>query len=107
MEDKYKHFRNFMTNELAIGREDIKAWVLEAVEREVQKILGQINIEKKVASSIADEVRRAVRGTSYNYQISDDVRKLMREAIADEISGRIIFKNEPDHSTATKRMDLE
>lgn len=36
--EKYVAFRNFMTNELGIGREEIKAWVIESVKIEVSKL---------------------------------------------------------------------
>ena len=87
--DKYKMFRNFMVNELGIGRDDLKAWTMESVDREVQKLMGQINIPKMVEGPI----RQAIRGAGYSSNLSDDVKKIVREAIAEEIAGRIVFLN--------------
>lgn len=44
--DKYKAFRNFMTNELGITSADIERWTKESVERTVEKKFGQINVEE-------------------------------------------------------------
>lgn len=87
--DKYKMFRNFMVNELGIGRDDLKAWTQEAVAREVQKVVGQLNIQSLVESNI----RAAIRGSTYSSTLSQDVQKLVQQAIAAEIAGRIVFKN--------------
>lgn len=87
--DKYKMFRNFMVNELGIGRDDLKAWTMESVDREVSKLIGQINIPKMVEGTI----RQAIRGAGYSSNLSDDVKKIVREAISEEIAGRIVFLN--------------
>lgn len=89
--DKYKMFRNFMTNELGIGRDDIKAWTQEAMTKEVQRLIGQMNITNLVESTI----RTAIRGSSYSTQMSDDMKRLVREAIAEEIAGKIHFTSGP------------
>ncbi len=49
---KYKMFRNWMTNELGIGREDIRRWTQEAIEREVQRVVGQINVQATINTAV-------------------------------------------------------
>ena len=90
--DKYKMFRNFMVNELGIGRDDLRAWTIEAVTREVDKLLGQINVQSLVSNTIDNRVRNAIRGSSYS-GFSEAFLEVVHEAIASEISGRIAFKN--------------
>lgn len=41
MNDKYKMFKNFMSNELGITKEDIRMWVEEAVRDEARKIVSK------------------------------------------------------------------
>ena len=38
-DDKYGLFRQFMFNELQISKEDIRNWIKEAVEQQVEKML--------------------------------------------------------------------
>jgi len=38
--EKYRMFRQYMTNELSISREDIEMWVREVAEQEIKKIFG-------------------------------------------------------------------
>ncbi len=92
-QDKYKMFRNFMVNELGVGRDDVRQWTQEAIHREVQKILGQLNVEGMVRTTIDTRVRDAIKGPSYNNGFSDALLKVVRDAIAQEISGRIQFRN--------------
>ncbi len=86
--NKYKMFRNFMVNELGIGRDDLKAWTQEAIKGEVEKLVGQLN----VAGMVDNAIRQAIRGP-YHQGMSDQLLKIVREAIAAEIAGRIVFKN--------------
>lgn len=76
--DKYKAFRNYMTNELGIGREDIKAWVIEAVRYETAKIVGQLNI----ASLAESTTRYIVSGQTTR----GDIEKQVQAEIAKMIS---------------------
>ncbi len=39
--DKWKMFKNFMHNELEIGKEEIREWIKEAVHEEARKLVGQ------------------------------------------------------------------
>jgi hypothetical protein len=40
-DNKYKLFRNFMVNELGIGRDEIKEWTKEAVKEAVEKVMRE------------------------------------------------------------------
>lgn len=91
--DKYKMFRNYMTNELGITRNDIEAWCKEAVASEVARLVGQMNVHKAVTENVKDQIQAAIFRSSYGREMSEDVRKLVREAIAAEIAGRITFSN--------------
>jgi hypothetical protein len=93
--EKYKIFRNFMTNELGITRDDIEAWTKEAVSTQVRKLVGQINIEKEVKTSIDTSVRQAIFTSSYRNTLTHEAERMVRQAIASELAGRIKFTN-PD-----------
>jgi hypothetical protein len=57
-DNKYKLFRNFMVNELGIGRDDIEEWAKQAVAETVDKIVRQKTwddlIETKVKARFRD-----------------------------------------------------
>jgi hypothetical protein len=44
-DNKYVLFRNFMVNELGIGRDEIREWTKEAVKEAVEKIMRGRNWE--------------------------------------------------------------
>jgi hypothetical protein len=54
-------FRNFMTNELGITREDIKLWTQEAIKESVDKLVGQIDVEGIVGRRVSDNVSATIR----------------------------------------------
>lgn len=86
---KYKMFRNFMANELGITRGDIRQWTEAAVTAEVQRQLGQMNLDGKASSILKDGVRGLIRGPSYRDSMSEEMRKIVRAAIGEELAGKI------------------
>lgn len=92
-ENKYKLFRQYMTNELGITRTDIEAWVKEAVSAEVQKLLGQINIERRVEIEVNSAVRNLFTA-SYG-RPTDKVMELIQAAFLAEISGQVEVRVKP------------
>jgi hypothetical protein len=54
--NRYKMFRNFLYNELGITKEDVMLWTKEAIQDEVKKLVGQID----VSSVVHDRVRKEV-----------------------------------------------
>ena len=71
MDHKYKLFRQYMANDLGIGREDIETWAKEAVAEQVKKLVGQIPLERLVFDAIRCE------------------KKDIKTAIAEELVKRI------------------
>lgn len=59
-DDKYGLFRQFMFNELQISKEDIRTWIKEAVEQQVEKMLhktfGDFEPNERAAKLIADYI---------------------------------------------------
>lgn len=88
--DKYKAFRNLMTNELGITRADIEAWTKEAVSAEVLKMVGRINVEALIKSRVDDSVR-ALFKPNFRSELPEEIRSIVRSAVAGEIAGRIQF----------------
>jgi hypothetical protein len=81
-DNKYKIFRNFMVNELGIGREDIKEWTMQAVRETVEKELRGLDLNDKVR----DVAMRIIRdnATSYNCQrdaVVNAVSAILRETV--------------------------
>ncbi|MDR1218674.1 MAG: hypothetical protein LBK73_03580 [Treponema sp.] len=79
-DNKYKLFRNFMVNELGIGKDDIEEWAKQAVAETVEKIVRQKNwddlIEEKVKAQFRD---------TYTTQ------RAIKDAIAEVIERRLIL----------------
>jgi hypothetical protein len=81
--DKYRQFRNFMTNELGITREDIRAWTTQSVATEISKLVGQLNIDDMVSDAVKKAVDSALDSNTTFYRGD---RAKLREAIAKEIA---------------------
>jgi hypothetical protein len=77
--EKYKLFRQYMTNELGIGRDEIEQWTKESVAETVNKLVGSMNIEL-MAQHV---VRAAVMGSGY------DPGRLIREELAKQLASQI------------------
>jgi hypothetical protein len=80
--EKYKLFRNYMTNELGVTRADIEKWTKESVAVEVNKKLGQLNIDDMVKSTIKLSVQNCLSGYSYN-------TSGLRDSIAKELVAKL------------------
>lgn len=81
-DDKYGLFRQFMFNELQITKEDIRTWIKEAVEQQVEKMLhktfGDFEPNERAAKLIADFI-------SKNWWANDK----LKQAVAGQIVNRI------------------
>jgi hypothetical protein len=84
-DDKYKAFRQYMTNELGITRQDIEAWTKQAVANEVEKKLGQINISKLVNDSILKATQNAMTGYS-----TTGIKQALAEQLANQLKITVI-----------------
>lgn len=89
MTDKYKMFRNYMTNELGISRDDIKLWTKDAVREVAEKIVGQLDVEGIVRGAI----NRSVNSVSHH------VEKEIAREIADRLSVRITLNKGSSKAT--------
>jgi hypothetical protein len=81
-DDKYGLFRQFMFNELQITKEDIRTWIKEAVEQQVEKMLhhtfGDFEPNERAAKLIADFIGK-------NWWANDK----LKQAVAGQIVNRI------------------
>lgn len=84
--DKYKMFRNFMTNELGISRADIEGWTKEATALEVQRKLNQLNFGEMVSNAIQKITRESLH---CSYGGSDS--KKLREAVACKVAENLVL----------------
>ena len=80
---KYRLFRNYMANELGVGRAEIEEWtrqaVQEAVERSITKVLQRHNIEALIERA----AMKMISDTSYSTggPLKDIVAKKLVEQI--------------------------
>ncbi len=82
--EKYKLFRNYMTNELGVTRADIEKWTKESVAVEVNKQLGQINLVEMTRNAVTSIVTRSF-GQGYSSDVGA-IRKEIAEQIIKKIS---------------------
>lgn len=95
--DKYRAFRNFMVNELGIGREDIRSWVLEAVRLEVSKLVGQINTEEIARLYI----QYLVKQETGRFEIERHLREEIMKAFQGLYTIQILPKNESKEGSSS------
>lgn len=75
MSEKYKMFRNYMTNELGITKGDIEAWAKESVATEVNKRLNGLDFEE----TMRKEIEKAARNVVYGGIGSPGLKELRQE----------------------------
>lgn len=79
---KYKLFRQYMTNELRITRDDIEEWTKSAIRDQVSKLIGQINVDEIVRYTVREKLTSS-RGSPGVFE------KALNQAMADAIIGKI------------------
>jgi hypothetical protein len=90
-DSRYKTFRNYMVNELGITRADIEEWTQKAVAIKVEKIVGQINMEKLVQNKVAELVKITV----FEYgQISKSFKEIVKEILLSDFNISIVKKEQ-------------
>lgn len=89
--NRYKAFRNYMTNELGITRQDIEAWTKQSVATEVAKKIGQLNIEGMALNAVQSAARSAC-GINGGYISTNSA---LVKSIAEELSSRIQLQLAP------------
>jgi len=86
--EKYKLFRNYMTNELGISREDIKAWVAESIATETKKLLSQMNIDERFSQALHGKIKEALTFSRFG-DASKELRSILTEQLAKKIASDI------------------
>jgi D-aminopeptidase len=81
---KYKMFRNYMTSELGITRQDIQAWVDRSVRDEVVKKINGIDLESIVTREAKRLAVEAVNGSSWGA-----AGKALRDKVAVAVAEKI------------------
>lgn len=82
-DSRYKLFRNFMVNELGITRGDIEKWTKEAVDQQVTKITGQLNVEAMATAAVQKALIGGYGGMTHDFQ------KIVKEQVAKAIGDKI------------------
>ena len=78
--DKWMMFKNYMHNELGITKDDIRAWLKEAVKSQaelmLQKTFDDFDMDRFVRNHILTQMR---------YWTTDEVRKQVASLLADRL----------------------
>ena len=78
--DKWMMFKNYMHNELGITKDDIRAWLKEAVKSQaelmLQKTFDDFDMDRFVRNHILTQMR---------YWTTDEVRRQLASLLADRL----------------------
>lgn len=78
--DKWTMFKNYMHNELGITKDDIRAWLKEAVKSQaelmLQKTFDDFDMDRFVRNHILTQMR---------YWTTDEVRRQVASLLADRL----------------------
>lgn len=78
--DKWLMFKNYLHNELGITKDDIRAWLKEAVQSQaelmLQKTFDDFDMDKFVRNHILTQMR---------YWTTDEVRRQVASLLADRL----------------------
>jgi len=81
-DNKYKLFRNYMVNELGIGKDDIQEWTKQAVTETVEKVLHRIDIK-----DFALEQTNRILNSDYKY--ASERKQIIKDAISEILSKQL------------------
>ena len=81
-DNKYKLFRNYMVNELGIGREEIMEWTKEAVKEAVDKMLRAKDWDKEISRVIENQF-------SNRYATDQAIRSAVADILSNQYTVRI------------------
>jgi hypothetical protein len=72
--DKWEMFKNYMHNELAISRDDIKNWIKETVEDTARKLVAQEYEKFSIQECIENMI---IENDAYfsKKQLKDDIKR--------------------------------
>lgn len=93
-DNKYREFRNYMVNELGITRQDIEAWTKQSVANEVEKLVGQMNLELLVKQTLERYV---------NMHIYES-KQILRDSIAKELANNFVIGVKEKTTEDAKKM---
>jgi len=79
--DKYTMFKNFMHNELAISKDDIKKWTQDAIKQVAEDYVHhQMNEETLIAKIIREAIHKPIYGG-----FVDDIKKEVSRYLSNKI----------------------
>ena len=81
---KYRHFRNFMVNELGISKNDIRAWTEQTVEREVKSMMKTDKMREYLNRQMDHAVSRLLTGSNGG-EVKREVIKSLANTMIDQI----------------------
>ena len=93
--DKYKAFRNYMVNELGVGKDDIRSWVIESIQEEAKKLLGQLNVTSLAERAVRDAIDSLARSLNLQDKLQTAFNRLVQQQIK-------VVVNEPVQPKAPK-----
>ena len=91
---RYRAFRNFMFNELGVTKEDLKMWILEAVQQQVAQTLTEQKVSAAVSQELHTSARKAVRdalGVSGYGNSSTMVTRLVAETLKGKL--KVVYED--------------
>ena len=84
--EAHRHFRNIISNELKLTREDVIKMVNDCVQEKVEKLVGQINFESRAQKRIDDYSSKCVS------KIEKTLDSYIKEEVRAQVSKKILEK---------------
>ena len=79
--DKWTMFKNYMHNDLGISKDDIRAWVEEAVKAEATKIVNQ-TFKKFSVEDLTTQIIKQTMRSSWGTAMNKDIREAVALTLA-------------------------
>jgi hypothetical protein len=70
--NKWIMFKNYMHNELRITKDDIQAWVVDAVTQQAKKALSEYNYANRIDELIIKRIDDIIKGNTWNSKSFND-----------------------------------
>ncbi len=90
VEEKYRLFRQFMENELGITKDDIKEWVREVAQENVNRMISnqyeKFNIDDLIIKAMTRVEMFNNNKRELNYALREDIADRLAEKILEQIN---------------------
>jgi len=86
MDDKWTLFKNYMHNELGIGKDDIRSWIQEAIDKQAKQMVDKTFVDFSVEDIVTRIVKKEVNNPAFwGNGFSMDVKEMVSKELSKKI----------------------